>query len=364
MTNGCEDIETLFANVMTNPKFLYSAFSAFDNRRMMTYLESNGLKLKVERGQRVFPESDKSSDVIRVLVDGLRRAGVFVHLNQGVEDILTEDGQVTGVRLVGGKIVSADAVILATGGMSYPSTGSTGDGYRMAETLEHRIVLPTPSLVPMHADEEWVRQLQGLSLRNIGFSLMQGKRCIYKDFGEMMFTHFGITGPVVLSGSTGLSAYLKKGSVTAQIDLKPALSEEQLDARIRRDFEKYINKQIRNAMVDLLPARLIPVVLAEAGIDEVLPVHDLTKAQRMKLIGVCKHLSMTISGVRGWNEAIITKGGVSVKDVYPSTMGSRKVKGLYFAGEVLDLDAQTGGYNLQIAWSTAYVAGISAAQGL
>ena len=264
----------------------------------------------------------------------------------------------------GGEKVEADVVILASGGVSYPSTGSTGDGYRMAEHAGHHVTPRVPSLVPMVVDDAWCTELQGLSLKNINFSLRCGKKEFYREFGEMMFTHFGITGPVVLSGSTRIAPYLKKGTVTAEIDMKPSLTEEQLDARLLRDFDKNMNKQIRNALSELLPSSLIPVIIRLSEIDPYMIVHDVTKQQRQKLIHTMRHLTMTVTGVRGFNEAIITQGGIRVKEVDPSTMASKLVKGLYFAGEILDLDAVTGGYNLQIAWSTAYLAGRSAAEAI
>ncbi len=364
VTNGCEDVDELFRSIISNPRFLYSAFYTFSNQDMMRYLTGLGLPLKTERGQRVFPASDKSSDVIRALTDALKKNKVHIHLNQEVTELLMEDGHIEGICLANGEQIGADAVILATGGMSYASTGSTGDGYRMAEAAGHHVTPLNPSLVPMNIKEEWCRQLQGLSLKNISFSLQQGKKAFFKDFGEMMFTHFGITGPVVLSGSTCIAPRLKKGPVAAVIDLKPSLTEEQLDARILRDFDKNINRQIRNSLSELLPASLIPVVIDLAGIDPYRIVHDITKQQRQQLVSVIKHLTMTVTGVRGFNEAIITQGGIRVKEIHPGTMASKLVQGLYFAGEVMDLDAVTGGYNLQIAWSTAYMAGRAAAEGI
>lgn len=362
VTNGCEDVEDLFRHVVTNHRFLYSAFYTFNNQNMMDYLNSLGLQLKVERGQRVFPVSDKSSDVIQALSKALKMKHVHVHLKMHVDALLAENGRVTGIRLSDGGTVSADAVILATGGVSYASTGSTGDGHQMAEHVGHQVTELRPSLVPMVVEEEWCRNLQGLSLKNVSFSLKQGKKVFYKDFGEMMFTHFGITGPLVLSGSTCIAGYLKKGEVKAIIDLKPSLSEEQLDARLLRDFDKNINRQLRNSLSELLPSSLIPVIIELAGIDPYQVVHDITKEQRQQMVQVIKHLTMTVSGVRGFNEAIITQGGIRVKEVDPATMASKLVEGLYFAGEILDLDAMTGGYNLQIAWSTAYMAGKAAAE--
>ena len=364
VTNACEDVEELLSHVITNSRFLYSAFYTFNNQDMIQYLTELGLPLKTERGQRVFPVSDKSSDVIRILTDALRKKDVHIHLRCSVSDIRIEEGTVKGICLSDGGKVDADAVILATGGMSYPATGSTGDGYRMAVNSGHRLIQPRPALVPLNIDEEWTRQLQGLSLKNISFVLQQGKKIIYKDFGEMMFTHFGITGPVVLSGSSCLATSLKKGPVYAVIDLKPSLSEEQLDARLLRDFSKNINKQLRNSLSELLPSSLIPIIIQLSDIDPYRTVHDITRQQRQQLVRTIKHLTMTVTGVRGFNEAIITQGGICVKEVHPGTMASKLVHGLYFAGEILDLDAETGGYNLQIAWSTAYMAGKAAAEGM
>ncbi len=361
VTNGCEDIQELFNHVVTNHRFLYSAFYTFNNLDMMRFLEDNGLSLKTERGLRVFPVSDKSSDVIGTLSKVMNEKHVHVHLRQKVSHIMTEDGKATGIVLAGGETVSADAVILATGGISYVATGSTGDGHKMAEELGLKVTDMRPSLVPMITSEEWVKELQGLSLKNINFTLKQGKKKIYEEFGEMMFTHFGITGPVVLSGSTMIAKYLKKGQVTAVVDLKPSLTAEQLDARLLRDFQKNINRQIRNSLSELLPSSLIPVVIHLSDIDPYTVVHDITREQRQKLVDILKNLTMTVTGVRGFNEAIITQGGISVKEVNPSTMECKQIRDLYIAGEVLDLDAFTGGYNLQIAWSTAYLAGKCAA---
>ena len=302
--------------------------------------------------------------MIRTLERVLKYRHVQVHLKQQVCDLWIEDNEIRGILLSGGEKVEADVVILAAGGVSYPSTGSTGDGYRMAEHAGHHVTPRVPSLVPMVVDDAWCTELQGLSLKNISFSLRCGKKEFYREFGEMMFTHFGITGPVVLSGSTRIAPYLKKGTVTAEIDMKPSLTEEQLDARLLRDFDKNMNKQIRNALSELLPSSLIPVIIRLSEIDPYMIVHDVTKQQRQKLIHTMRHLTMTVTGVRGFNEAIITQGGIRVKEVDPSTMASKLVKGLYFAGEILDLDAVTGGYNLQIAWSTAYLAGRSAAEAI
>ncbi len=362
VTNACEDTEEMLSHVVSNPRFLYSAFSAFGSRQMMEFLDECGVRLTTERGQRVFPASGKSSDIIRALTDALKKKNVRIHLNTEVEGISAGNGKVTGIKLAGGGFLSSDAVILATGGMSYPSTGSRGDGYRMAKSLGHTVTDPSPSLVPMVSPQEWVKSLSGLSLKNIGFSLSQKDRIFFRDFGEMMFTHFGITGPVVLTGSTRTGTYLKNGPVTAAIDLKPALTEEQLDARIIRDFGKYINRHLCNALSDLLPSSLIPVIISLSGNDPHEAVHDITREERLALVRTIKHLTVTVTGLRGWDEAVITRGGISVKDVWPGTMESRKIKGLYFAGEVLDVDAETGGFNLQIAWSTGYMAGRAASE--
>ena len=356
LTNAGE-MDDLFANVMSNRKFLYSAFYAFDNQQVISFFEEQGLRTKVERGNRVFPQSDHSSDVISAMKRALDRAGVTVKLHTKVDHLLIEEGGVSGVQLIDGKILSADAVIVATGGLSYPSTGSTGDGLRMAEDSGHRLTTCTPSLVPFETKEHWVKDLQGLSLRNVSVSIFHGKKKLYEDFGEMLFTHFGVSGPLILSASGSIKPKLFEEGLELLIDLKPALDSEQLDLRILRDFEEVKNKQFRNSLVHLLPNKMIPVVVDLSGIHPDKKVNEISREERRNLVYLLKHLPLTISGLRGWNEAIITKGGVSVKDVNPSTMESKLVQNLYFCGEVLDLDALTGGYNLQIAWSTGYLAG-------
>ena len=362
VTNAC-DTEELFQNVVHNPKFLYSSFYAFTNTDIMNLIEKYGCPLKAERGKRVFPVSDKSSDVIHALTVALRDLGVEVELHEEVADVLAEDGHVTGVRLKrGGKMVPADAVVVTTGGLSYPSTGSTGDGYRFAKELGHTITDLTPALVPFEAKEPVCKELQGLSLRNISVKIRNGKKVLYEEFGEMLFTHFGVSGPVLLSASSYVASALKKGPLTLSIDLKPALSEEQLDARILRDFEEAKNKQYKNSLNHLLPAKLVPVIIERSGISPEKKVNEITREERHQLIQVVKDFCITLVGLRDYKEAIITQGGVSVREVNPSTMESKKTAGLYFAGEVLDLDAVTGGFNLQIAWSTGYLAGISIPQ--
>jgi hypothetical protein len=358
ITNA-SDMDTLFSNVMSNRKFLYSAFYAFDNEQVVAFFEENGLRTKIERGNRVFPVSDHSSDVIAALARALKKEGVTVRLHTKVSKLLIEEGRATGVRLSDGTTMPADAVIVATGGFSYQATGSTGDGYRMAEESGHKLVPHTPSLVPFETKEPWVQELQGLSLRNVSVSVYNGKKKLYEDFGEMLFTHFGVSGPLILSASGAIKPSLFTQELSLYIDLKPALDADQLDKRILRDFEEAKNKQFKNSITHLLPAKLIPVMIALSGIDPEKKVNEISREERAHLVALLKKLPLTVTGLRGWNEAIITKGGVSVKDINPSTMESKLVPGLYFCGEVLDLDALTGGYNLQIAWSTGHLAGIS-----
>lgn len=380
ITNA-SDMENLFLNVCSNPKFLYSAFYSFTNEQVIDFFESYGLRTKIERGNRVFPVSDRSSDVIATLAKALKDVGVEVKLHTKVTNILTkecydENGnsviadkkngilkhKATGVILENNNCILADDIIIATGGVSYPTTGSTGDGYRFAETLHHKIVEPSPALVPFEVQEQWVCEMQGLSLKNVAISIEREGKKVYSDFGEMLFTHFGVSGPMILSASAALKPdYFKDFSheLTLKIDLKPALDKEQLDRRILKDFEESKNRQYKNSLQKLLPSKMIPIIITLSGIDPDKKVNEITKEERSKLIEILKGLPMTIIGLRGWKEAIITKGGVSVKQVNPSTMESKLVEHLYFAGEVLDLDAMTGGYNLQIAWSTGYLAGNS-----
>lgn len=368
VTNDC-DMEGLFDSVVTNSRFLYSAFYGFTNQDMKDFLEANGCHVKVERGNRVFPVSDRASDVTSALARRLRELHVKVELNQGVRELWLEDGVLKGVILAqsgnerGKKdsYIAADAVLVATGGLSYPTTGSTGDGYRFAEAAGHKVTELSPALVPFETEED-VKELQGLSLRNVEAAVLNGKKEVYREFGEMLFTHYGVSGPVLLSASSYAAKKLKKGPLTLVIDLKPALSMEQLDARILRDFEAEKNKQFKNALNHLYPSKLIPVIIRRSGIEPDKQVNAVTKEERRRLAEVTKHFTLTLTGLRGFNEAIITQGGVTVKEVNPSTMESKKLPGLYFAGEVLDLDAVTGGYNLQIAWSTGVLAGRSAAE--
>ena len=356
LTNAC-DVEDLFPAVKTNAKFLYSSFYGFTNQDVMDFFEELGMRTKIERGERVFPLSDHSSDVIGALTRRMRALGVQVHLNIEVKEILTEEGRVTGLLFSDGTKETGDAVILATGGLSYPSTGSTGDGYRFAEKLGHKITDLSPALVPMNVKEEDCRRLQGLSLKNVRVSLSAGKKCFYEDFGEMMFTHFGVTGPLILSASSQVPKKFRGQELTLSIDLKPALSPEQLDDRLLRDFSKEKNKQFKNVLGGLFPSKLIPVMVERSGIEPEKQVNAIEKTERLQFVEKIKNFRLTVTGFRDYNEAIITRGGVCVKEVNPSTMESKLVSGLFFAGEILDLDALTGGFNLQIAWSTAYAAG-------
>ena len=359
ITNAA-DIEDLFTAVISNPKFLYSGFYSFTNQQVIDFFEELGVKTKIERGERVFPVSDHSSDVIAAFSRELKLLGVSVSLHTEVRELLCEQDKVCGVLLTNGKKMKADAVIVATGGISYPSTGSTGDGYRFAKETGHRVTELLPSLVPMEVRQWYAKELQGLSLRNIEICITDGKKKLYEEFGEMLFTHYGVTGPVILSASSVVGKTLRKKELTLHIDLKPALSEEQLDKRILREFDANHNKQYKNSIDSLFPAKLKPIMIELSGIEPEKKVNEITKEERQRLVHLIKDFTMTLTGLRSYNEAIITKGGVSVKEIDPGTMESKKMKGLYFAGEVLDLDAVTGGYNLQIAWSTGYLAGINA----
>ena len=359
ITNAA-DIEDLFTAVISNPKFLYSGFYSFTNQQVIDFFEELGVKTKVERGERVFPVSDHSSDVIAAFSRELKSLGVSVSLHTEVKELLCEQDKVCGVLLTNGKKMKADAVIVATGGISYPFTGSTGDGYRFAREAGHKVTELLPSLVPMEVRQWYAKELQGLSLRNIEIRITDGKKKLYEEFGEMLFTHYGVTGPVILSASSVVGKTLRKKELTLHIDLKPALSEEQLDKRILREFDANHNKQYKNSIDSLFPAKLKPVMIELSEIEPEKKVNEITKEERQRLVHLIKDFTMTLTGLRGYNEAIITKGGVSVKEIDPGTMESKIIKGLYFAGEVLDLDAVTGGYNLQIAWSTGYLAGINA----
>ncbi|HOQ00028.1 MAG TPA: NAD(P)/FAD-dependent oxidoreductase [Acetivibrio clariflavus] len=353
------DIEGLIENIPGNGNFLYSAFYTFSNTDLLDFLHRYGLETKVERGGRVFPVSDRAKDVVDTLMKYLKDTGVKILYNSPVSDIIAENGAVSGVMLKDGQKIKCDSVILATGGASYKGTGSTGDGYRMAKKLGHNIIKLRPSLVPLVVSENWVGELQGLSLKNVSITLVNEKgKKVYSDFGEMLFTHYGVSGPIILSASRHILDYDFKG-ITLLIDLKPALTEEKLDERIQRDFEKFSRKQFKNALDELLPKKLIPVVIRLSEIPPDKFVNQITKEERRNLVRVLKKFTLTINGSRPIDEAIVTAGGVSTDEINPSTMESKLIKGLYFAGEIIDVDAYTGGFNLTIAFSTGYLAGSS-----
>ena len=359
ITNAGE-MDTLFTSVVSNSKFLYSAFYGFTNEQTITFFEELGVPVKIERGNRVFPVSDHSSDVIGALSREMNRLGVEVHLHAEVEKILTDRENpelIRGIRLKNGKEVAGDACIVATGGISYPSTGSTGDGLRFAEELGLKVTELFPALVPMEVIEWYAKELQGLSLRNVTAAIYDGKKKLYEEFGEMLFTHYGVSGPIIISASSSVGKKLKEKELRLCIDLKPALTQEQLDQRILRDFEENRNKQFKNSVDRLFPAKLKPIMIELSGISPEKKVNEISKEDRIRFVKLIKEFPMTLTGLRSYKEAIITKGGVSVKEINPGTMESKKIKGLYFIGEVLDLDALTGGFNLQIAWSTAAAAG-------
>ena len=361
VTNACER-DKFFENIVSNPKFLYSAFHELDNFGVMALLENNGCNLKTERGERVFPVSDHASDVTAAFQRLLRKKGVEVRLHCAVRGIESKEGQAAGVILADGSAIPAEAVIVATGGLSYRTTGSTGDGHRMAEELGHRVKACEPALVPLVIREECCKKLQGLSLKNVSLTMSCGKKKLYQGFGEMLFTHYGVSGPRVLAASSFLGKRKGEEELLLTVDLKPALSEEQLDKRILRDFEENLNRQFKNALNGLYPSKLISVMIERSGIDPEKKVHEITRQERRRLSELTKAFTLHVREKRGFDEAVITQGGVSVKEINPSTMESRLVRGLYFAGEVLDLDGLTGGFNLQIAWSTGYLAGISCAR--
>ena len=367
LTNTC-DTEDFFSNVCHNAKFLYSAVYGYDKDFVMDFFEKNGCALKEERGGRVFPVSDHSSDVIRTLIHVLQELQVQIRYNSMVTKITYQDGAVSMITVNGKEKITVDAVIVCTGGLSYESTGSSGDGYRFAAEAGHSIIEQTPSLVPFTVKEPWCTQLQGLSLKNVSIRMERSgedtgakrkkSKILYEGFGEMLFTHFGVSGPLILTAST---CYEPGTEMTLHLDLKPALSQEQLDKRILRDFEEGLNKQFGNILGGLFPAKLIPVIISLSGIDPEKRVNDISRQERQLLVQLTKNMTMTVTGTRGYPEAIITRGGVNVKEINASTMESKICRGLYFAGEIMDLDAVTGGFNLQIAWSTGHLAGVNAA---
>ena len=356
LTNSC-DINGFIANTPVNGRFLYSALKNFSNTDLMEFFENRGVKLKEERGGRIFPVSDKSSDILNALVASMKSQNVKIVQGRAL-GIVTNNGEVVGVRLDNNTLLKCESAVIATGGKSYPLTGSTGDGYAIAASLGHEIVTPKPSLVPLETVEKNVLSLQGLSLRNIGLKVFDGKtgKLLYDDFGELLFTHFGVSGPVILSAS----AFVRNiTGARLEIDLKPALSEEKLEERIKRDFEMYSNKNFVNALVDLLPSKMIPVIADYCGIEHEKKINQITREDRRHLTEALKHFALTVKCPRPITEAIITSGGVNTKQINPSTMESKLVKGLFFAGEVIDVDAYTGGFNLQIAFSTGYTAGMN-----
>lgn len=377
VTNSC-DMEELFNNVVVNQKFLYSAFYTFDNTAVMNFFENIGLKLKIERGNRVFPVSDHSSDVIKYLELQLNKLKVNIIKGKEVVRLSTQtitddidkstevgkknriicNKKIDGVFLKDNVFIKADAVIMATGGASYPSTGSDAVSFGLLKDFDISVNTLYPALVPFEVKESYVYEMSGLSLKNVSISLFCGDKKVYSGFGEMLFTHFGVSGPLILSASSHLNKSKKAGDVILYIDLKPSLSLQELNDRILRDFNANINKQFKNSLSGLLPNAMIPSVILLSGIDDGKQVNSITKEERINLCNVIKNYKLTITGNRGFNEAIITNGGVSVKEINPSTMESKRVKGLYFAGEMIDVDALTGGFNLQIAWSTAYLAGL------
>ena len=360
------DMDEFINNIPGNGKFLYSAFKNYTNQDIISFLANHGLKVKEERGHRYFPVTDKSKDVLDCFMNELKKQKVSILFDQKVDDIIVEDNKVTGVK-IGNKTISGDKIILATGGKSFPGTGSTGDGYYLAQKCGHTIVAPRASIVPLEADKKRTSRLQGLSLRNVNIQIkdVDTNKVIYEDFGEMIFTHFGVGGPIILSASAHLLRYkdieekLKQKKIILHIDLKPALSEEKLNERVLRDFDEYKNKDFQNSLDKLLPKKAIELVIEDTGIPKDKKVNSITREERAKLVKVLKNFSFRIDGFRPIEEAIVTAGGVSIKEINPQTMESKIIHGLYFAGEIIDVDAYTGGFNLQIAYSTGYTAGLN-----
>ncbi len=351
------DPEGLIAHTVSNPYFMYSAFYSFTAQDTMGFFEEMGIPLKTERGDRVFPVSDRSSDIIKGLKKFLDTNNVRVLLNTKVQGIVTENGKITGVD-IGRKKLPCDGVIVATGGLSYPTTGSDGDGYKFAQKNGHNVTRLLPSLVPLRIKEKCCKELMGLSLKNVEARFYTDEKNVYRGFGEMMFTHFGVTGPLILSGSAYITeALAQKKKTELVIDLKPALDEKELNSRLLKDFEKYANKAFKNALDDLLPQKLIPVIVRSSGIDENKKVNSITKQERHTLLELLKNFRLSVTDTAGFNEAVITRGGICVDEIDPSTMRSKKTENLFFCGEIIDVDAFTGGFNLQIAFSTAYLAG-------
>lgn len=356
ITNN-SDVDNLLKNTIGNKNFMYSSYYTFDSRSTMNFFEQSGLNLKTERGNRVFPVSDKSYDVIRTMEKVLLKNRVKIKLNSKIEKIIAEEGKITGV-LLNNKKISCDRVIVATGGLSYSSTGSTGDGYKFAKDLDLEVTNLYPSLVPLQVKENYIKNLQGLSLKNIELTLKVKSIEVYKNSGEMMFAHFGITGPLILSCSRYLAGTKFKDCII-NIDIKPYFTREELDIRILKDFEKYRNKSFKNGLNDLLPKKLIPIIIDLSGINQTKKINEITKRERKNLVEAIKKFKLTVIGSNGYNQAVVTTGGVNVKELNPSTMESKKIRNLFFVGEVIDVDCLTGGYNMQVAFSTGYTAGIN-----
>ncbi|KYH35743.1 tRNA uridine 5-carboxymethylaminomethyl modification enzyme MnmG [Clostridium tepidiprofundi DSM 19306] len=359
VTNA-KDISDFFDKVPTNPNFLYSSLYTFSNTDVMNFFENNGVKLKIERGDRVFPKSDKSSDIIKALEKSLENNNVHIMLNSNVKEFIVNDNLITAVVLSNNDVIKGDCFILCTGGMSYPQTGSTGDGFKFSKKLGHNVITPMGALVPIEVKEDWIKDLQGLSLKNVEIKVTnENNKLLYKDFGEMLFTHYGISGPIILSASSVINKYIDKMDLKVIINIKPALSSSDLDKRIQKDFSKYINKDFKNSLCDLLPKKIIDTVILLSKIDPNKKVNLITKEERRLLLYVIQNFTLHIKGFRPIEEAIITKGGIDTKEINPSTLKSKIIKNLYFAGEIIDVDAFTGGFNLQIAFSTGYLAGKS-----
>ncbi len=356
ITNDC-DRETLFANIPGNSRFLYSAFSKFDNYSVIDFFEERGLATKTERGGRVFPVSDRAADVVDCMVREMRSCGAAVRYGEEVKNVFRDEDGRFMVTTSSGRTYRSESVVIATGGKSYPATGSTGKGYELAEKFGHTVTEPRPSLVPLTSDDADCRRMQGLSLRNCGVKFFANGKQVYSDFGELMFTHFGLTGPVILSGSRSYIGAFSDGYVT--IDLKPGMTEEMLDRRILRDFGESPNRAFANSLGGLLPSKMIPVFVDRTGVPPDKQVNSVTREERQRIIRLLKEFRIGISGTRGFEEAIVTSGGVSVSEIKPSTMESKLVAGLFFAGEVIDVDGYTGGFNLTIAFSTGYIAGMN-----
>ena len=358
-TNACDETQ-FFKNVVSNPKFLYSALYTFNTDAMIDFVESHGTQTKIERGNRAFPVSDHASDITKALSNGLKEYSVTVRLNTEVKELIIDNNKACGLYLKNGEKLTCDHIIICTGGLSYPTTGSTGDGIKWASSLGLNVKKTRPALVPLNCKEDYIVKMQGLSLKNVKLSIMNGNKSVYDEFGEMLFTHFGVSGPLVLSASSIIGHLFEKNrELSAFIDLKPALSYDELDARVLRDFNDNMNKHLSSVLRGLVPSSMVDVLVNILDFDDMRQINSVTKEERKNLVSLLKAFPFTIVGLRDFKEAIITQGGVSVKEIDPSTMKCKNIDGLSFAGEVIDVDAFTGGFNLQIAWSTGYLSGIS-----